>query len=198
MTMVITSTVAFSKDKKRTRKYTGTQLKAKFDRLNTSVNRVIELKKRGHMPKAIEEANYTVEIAEEEFGVTSISVLKPLLTLAELFGKQRRYEEAEKSLEKIYIIIESGEDVTSIYAIGYRIKIARLYIQWNKFDEAESTLMTAQNIIKISELKSARDSTIRIKSTYRPFANFTRSINTELEKVHDLQEINRYNIKKKK
>jgi len=195
--MIIASTDAFSKDKKRTKEFTGTQLKAKFDRLHTSINRVAVLKKRGYMPKAIEEAKYTVEIAEEEFGVTSISALKPLLTLAELLGKRRRYEEAEKSLEKIYIIIEAGEDATSIYAIGYRIKIARLYIQWNKFEKAELTLMAAQRIIKDFDIRRAQKSTI-YTVTYGPFANFTKSINTELEKIHALQEANRFNIKKKK
>jgi len=196
--MILTSTDAFSKDKKWSKEFTGTQLRAKFDRLYTSANRVAALKKRGYMPKAIEEANYTVEIAEEEFGVTSINVLKPLLTLAELLGKQRRFEEAEKSLEKIYIIIESGEDVTSIYSIGYRIKIARLYIKWNKFEKAELTLMAAQRIIKDFEIKRAQNSTIYTEYTYGPFAGFTKSINTELEKIHALQEANRFNIKKKK
>lgn len=198
MIVIVENTNAYGQNQRRSNEFTSTQLRAKLERLNTAMDRADNLKKRGYMPKAIEGAKEAVAIAEKEFDATDIIIVKPLFALVELLGKQRRYEEAEKVLEKIYAVIGEGEDAAPIYALGYRIWIARLYIKWNKFDEAESTLMTAQKIIKFYELRKTQDSTIRTEYTHRPFAGFTQSINTELEKVHALQEINRFNIKKKK
>jgi len=196
--VIIASTNAFSQNRQLNEKYTETQLQTKFERLNAAMDRVAKLKKRGYMPKAIEGAREAVAIAENEFEETNIIVVKPLFALVELLGKQRRYEEAERTLEKIYTIIGSGEeDTTTIYAIGYRMWIAKLYIKWNKFDEAESTLMAAQKIIKNAEWKAFQKPAI-YTHTDSSFAGFKRSINTELEKVHALQEVNRFNIKKKK
>lgn len=194
--VAIESTNVFSQNQQLTKEYTRTQLTAKLELLNAAMDRVTELKKRGYMPRTIEGAKKAVKIAETEFNGTDIIIVKPLFTLVELLGKQRRYEEAGESLEKIYIIIGSGKDDTApIYAIGYRIWIARLYIQWNKLEKAESTLMAAQKIIEYSKLKLAQEFIIY---TNDPFPGFTRSINTELEKVHALQEANSYNIRKKK
>lgn len=193
--VAIESTNVFSQNQQLTKEYTGTQLTAKLELLNAAMDRVTELKKRGYMPRTIEGAKEAVKIAETEFNGTNIIIVKPLFTLVELLGKQRRYEEAGKSLEKIYIIIGSGKDSSPVYAIGYRIWIARLYIQWNKLEKAESTLMAAQKIIEYSKSKLAQEFIIY---TDGPFAGFTRSINTELEKVHALQEANSYNVRKKK
>jgi len=187
---------ALSQNRRTDNKYNKAKNLTKHQRLNASKERVALLKKRGHMPKVLEEAKKTVEIAEEEFGKGNLVVLRPLLTLAGFQGDQKLFEEAEKTVNKIYSIVDSEETATKIYAIGFRIMIARLYIQWNMFDKAESTLMITQIIIQESKSDSVIDSRYRFTSHYSD--RFTESINTELEKIYVLKEANLYKVKKKK
>jgi hypothetical protein len=189
----IGATLTFGKDQRSAREYSASELRAKYGRLNTSTERVDRLKERGYLPKAIEEAKNSVAIAEEEFGMASLTVINPLLTLIELLGRQKLYEEAEMSINKMYAIIDVDDEALTGYAIGYRIRIAQIYVQWNMFEKGESTLISAQNIIKASTSTRPKDS--RYVFTTSEHDQYTQSINTLLAKIHTLKEANRYNAR---
>lgn len=182
MIMTMGSTNVLGQYRKSKREPTAAELRVKYERLNTSMERVRQLKKRGYMPKAIEEARKSVEIAEKDFGPTSTTVIRPIMTLAELQGKRRHFDEAEESFEKIYTIIASGDEADIVYGIAYRIAIARLYLKWNNVEKAEATLLKAQLIIDLSG---------------HYFGHYTKSIKKELRNVEAWREANSYSIKRK-
>jgi len=197
--MTIGSTNTLSQGLKPYKNYTEAQVRTKFEKLTSSMDRVTELKELGYYPKTIDEARRTVRIAEEEFGKTSSVAIKPLFTLSELLGKYKFYEEADRSFEKIYMITESGDDASTVSAIAYRVRIARLYVAWNKFKKAELTLLKAQEIVEStvntsrSKFSSANWKQDQVKLPDPIYAVFTKQINAELEKIYALLEVNRYN-----
>ena len=190
-------TSAFGQKRRSPSGYTEAEFRVKHEKLKASKDRLNELKERGYSPKIIDEARTMLNIAEEEFGETTLVAVKPLFILAELLGNQRLYKEADEYFEKLYSITESGEEVSPIYAIGYRLRIAMAYLRWNKFRKAEFALLKAREIL---ESESGTSKTIfsykELKQFQEPaiskkfYNSFTNQINAELKTVYEMMEIN--------
>jgi len=186
--LLLAGSNATGQQSKSERKLTPSQKKAKYEKLRASVERVEDLKKRGHRPKTIAAARESVEIAEEEFGKDSFVIINPVFTLAGLLGDDRQYEAAEKEFKKIYAIIDSDKENYTGYAAGYRIWIARLYIDWNMPEKAEAVLNEAKVAINMSKLKYIDDRRYKFDNDY--FGQYTKSIELEMQRIEELKEAN--------